>query len=116
MTQEQVTLHLCEVIAQQKQKINQLESSNNYLREQKEDLTTGIIELNKSNTEKDLLITNLEDALKTCHETIDVKNDLILACDKLISEQKETIETLQSSVKSMDLEYKTLAAEYNALS
>jgi archaellum component FlaC len=41
---------------------------------------------------------------------------LILACDKLLAEQKETIETLQSSVKSMDMEYKKLAAEYNALS
>jgi chromosome segregation ATPase len=109
MTQEQITLNLCEVIAEQKQKINQLESSNNYLREQRNDLTDGYGELSTK-------IAELQSELKTCHETIDVKNDLILACDKLLAEQKETIETLQGTVKSMDLEYQKLAAEYNALS
>jgi chromosome segregation ATPase len=109
MTTDQITLHLCEVIAEQKQKINQLESSNDYLRGQLDGFTKGIIELNAK-------IAELEDELKRCLANIDGKNDLILACDKLVLEQKETIETLQSSVQSMDLEYKKLAAEYNALS
>jgi chromosome segregation ATPase len=95
MTQEQITLNLCEVIAEQKQKINQLESSNKYLRGLNDDYVEGFTQSEKEKKE-------LEDALKTCHETIDVKNDLILACDKLISEQKETIETLQKSVQSLE--------------
>jgi chromosome segregation ATPase len=95
MTTDQITLHLCEVIAEQKEKINQLESSNNYLRGQWDGFTKGIIELNAK-------IAELEDELKTCLATIDGKNDLILACDKLIAEQKETIETLQKAVQSLE--------------
>jgi chromosome segregation ATPase len=109
MTTDQITLHLCEVIAEQKEKINQLESAYNYVKGRNDNLIDGI-EIKNKEKEK------LEAELKTCHETIDGKNDLILACDKLLAEQKETIETLQSSVKSMDLEYNKLAAEYNALS
>jgi chromosome segregation ATPase len=109
MTTDQITLHLCEVIAEQKEKINQLESAYNYVKGRNDNLIDGI-EIKTKEKEK------LEAELKTCHATIDGKNDLILACDKLLAEQKETIETLQSSVKSMDLEYKKLAAEYNALS
>jgi chromosome segregation ATPase len=108
MTTEQITLHLCEVIAQQKQKINQLESSNKYLRGLNDDYVEGFTQSEKEKKE-------LEAALKTCYETIDVKNDLILACDKLLAEQKETIETLQSSIKSMDMEYGKLVEKYNAL-
>jgi chromosome segregation ATPase len=109
MTTDQITLHLCEVIAEQKEKINQLESAYNYVKGRNDNLIDGIEIKNK---EKE----NLEDELKRCLANIDGKNDLILACDKLVLEQKETIETLQSSVQSMDLEYKKLAAEYNALS
>jgi chromosome segregation ATPase len=109
MTQEQITLHLCEVIAEQKEKINQLESAYNYVKGRNDNLIDGI-EI------KNAKIAELEDELKRCLANIDGKNDLILACDKLVLEQKETIETLQGSVKSMDLEYQKLAAEYNALS
>jgi chromosome segregation ATPase len=109
MTTDQITLHLCEVIAEQKEKINQLESAYNYVKGRNDNLIDGI-EIKTKEKEK------LEDELKRCLANIDGKNDLILACDKLVLEQKETIETLQSSVKSMDMEYNRLVEKYNALS
>ena len=106
MTTEQITLHLCEVIAEQKEKINQLESSNKYLRVLNDDYVEGFTQSEKEKKE-------LEDELKRCLANCDGKNDLILACDKLVLEQKEIIETLQSSIKSMDLEYGKLVAKSN---
>jgi chromosome segregation ATPase len=101
--------YIIDVIADLQKRLASESASNNYLRKVKQDLEDHSKKLFAENLK-------LEAELKTCHETIDGKNDLILACDKLLAEQKETIETLQSSVKSMDMEYQKLAAEYNALS
>jgi hypothetical protein len=108
MTQENQG-YIIDVIADLQKRLTSLTASNDYLRKVNQDLEDHSKKLFAENLK-------LEAELKTCHETIDGKNDLILACDKLVLEQKETIETLQSSVKSMDLEYNKLAAEYNALS
>jgi chromosome segregation ATPase len=109
MTTDQITLHLCEVIAEQKEKINQLESSNKYLRESKEQALDGMIELNAK-------ISGLISKEIETNGELNFLNNQILEKNIQIAEQKETIETLQSSVQSMDLEYQKLAAEYNALS
>jgi chromosome segregation ATPase len=101
--------YIIDVIADLQKRLASATASNDYLRKVNKDLEDHSKKLNAENLK-------LASELKTCHATIDGKNDLILACDKLLAEQKETIETLQSSVKSMDLEYKKLAAEYNALS
>jgi len=108
MTTDQITLHLCEVIAEQKRKINQLESSNDYLRESKEQALDGMTELTKSITEKDLLIAQLEAAVNGI-------NDDFKSLNNQISEQKETIETLQSSLKNLDAEYISLKFDFNNL-
>ena len=50
----------------------------------------------------------LRGELETKEKTIDKLNSQI-------AEQKETIETLQSTIKSMDLEYGKLVEKYNAL-
>ena len=108
MTTDQITLHLCEVIAEQKEKINQLESAYNYVKGRNDNLIDGI-EIKTKEKEK------LEDELKRCLANMDGKNDLILACDKLVLEQKETIETLQKTVQSMDLNYDSLDTSYKVL-
>jgi predicted RNase H-like nuclease (RuvC/YqgF family) len=101
--------YIIDVIADLQKRLASATASNDYLRKVNKDLEDHSKKLFAENLK-------LEDELKRCLANIDGKNDLILACDKLVLEQKETIETLQSSVKSMDLEYQKLAAEYNALS
>jgi chromosome segregation ATPase len=108
MTTDQITLHLCEVIAEQKEKINQLESAYNYQRGRNDDLVDGISELNKSITEKDLLIAQLQSEINAFDDTFSSQNHQI-------AEQKETIETLQSSLKSLDAEYISLKFDFNKL-
>jgi chromosome segregation ATPase len=100
--------YIIDVIADLQKRLASVTASNDYLRKVNKDLEDQSKKLSAENLE-------LEAKLKTCHETIDGKNDLILACDKLLAEQKETIETLQNSIKSMDMEYGKLVEKYNAL-
>jgi chromosome segregation ATPase len=108
MTTDQITLHLCEVIAEQKEKINQLESAYNYQRGRNDDLVDGMAELTASIAEKDLLIAQLEAAVNGI-------NDDFKSLNNQIAEQKETIETLQSSLKNLDSEYISLKFDFNEL-
>ena len=87
--------YIIDVIADLQKRLASVTSSNDYLRKVNQDL---------EGHSKKLFAENLKLAseLKTCHETIDGKNDLILACDKLVLEQKETIETLQKAVQSLE--------------
>jgi chromosome segregation ATPase len=95
MTQEQITLHLCEVIAEQKEKINQLESSNKYLRESKEQALDRMTELNAKIA--DLISKEIE-----TNGELNFLNNQILEKNIQISEQKETIETLQRAVQTLE--------------
>jgi chromosome segregation ATPase len=115
MTTDQITLHLCEVIAEQKRKINQLESSNDYLRESKEQALDGMTELTKSIAEKDLLIAQLEAKENETGNILEFLNQQIEELHAETTEQKETIETLQSSLKNLDSEYISLKFDFNNL-
>jgi chromosome segregation ATPase len=88
--------YIIDVIADLQKRLASETASNNYLRKVNKDLEDQSKKLKDENLE-------LEAKLKTCHATIDGKNDLILACDKLLAEQKETIETLQNSVQAITL-------------
>jgi chromosome segregation ATPase len=94
MTTDQITLHLCEVIAEQKEKINQLESSNKYLRTESERKEDSLNVLGKKYAQQHKL---LDEYAAEKNEA----GDIIQGLNNQIAEQKVTNETLQKTVQSL---------------
>jgi chromosome segregation ATPase len=107
--------YIIDVIADLQKRLASETASNKYLR--------GELET------KEMTLEKLREILKQCDFNTDNLNAKIadLEANKIetghlleylnnqIAEQKETIETLQSSIKSMDMEYGKLVEKYNAL-
>ena len=87
--------YIIDVIADLQKRLASATASNDYLRKVNKDLEDYSKKLKDENIE-------LASELKTCLANMDSKNDLILACDKLVLEQKETIETLQKAVQTLE--------------
>jgi chromosome segregation ATPase len=107
--------YIIDVIADLQKRLASETASNKYLR--------GELET------KEKTIDKLNDILKKCDNNTENLNYIIadLEANKIetghlleylnnqIAEQKETIETLQSTIKFLDLEYGKLVEKYNAL-
>ena len=93
MTTEQITLHLCEVIAEQKKVINTLEGSNDYLRNEINELVQRINSLNAKVTE---LETQIE-VLKT--ENFDAQT-LIGGLELKIAEIEIAYDQLKEGIRN----------------
>jgi archaellum component FlaC len=94
--------YIIDVIADLQKRLASETASNNYLRQVKKELEDHShklfaenLALEKRLTEKDLLIGQLEAAVN------DIDNDF-KSLNNQIAEQKETIETLQKSVQSLE--------------
>ena len=108
--------YIIDVIADLQKRLASETASNKYLRGELEMTHEHVAKLNDILKQCDFNAENLNAKIAQLQAEINAFDDAFSYQNHIIAEQKETIETLQSSVKSMDLEYKTLAAEYNALS
>jgi chromosome segregation ATPase len=100
--------YIIDVIADLQKRLASETASNKYLRGELETKKNEFNVLVEDYNKKNLLIAELEAKITTSGDVIDYQNSQI-------AEQKETIETLQSTIKSMDMEYGKLVEKYNAL-
>jgi chromosome segregation ATPase len=107
--------YIIDVIADLQKRLASETASNKYLR--------GELETNERIIEKqreilkqcDFNTENLNAKIAQLQAEINAFDDTFSSQNNQIAEQKETIETLQSTIKSMDMEYNRLVEKYNAL-
>jgi uncharacterized coiled-coil protein SlyX len=107
--------YIIDVIADLQKRLASEASSNEYLRSSNKELVEQINSLNEVSRQSYINTENLNAKIADLEANKIETGHLLEYLNHQIAEQKETIETLQSTVKSMDMEYNRLVEKYNAL-
>jgi chromosome segregation ATPase len=107
--------YIIDVIADLQKRLASDTASNKYLRGELETKEKTIDKLNDILKQCDFNTDNLNAKIAQLEAERRKFDDILESQNNQIAEQKETIETLQSTIKSMDLEYGKLVEKYNAL-
>jgi chromosome segregation ATPase len=107
--------YIIDVIADLQKRLASETASNKYLRGELETKERFINKLSEILKQSDINIENLNAKIADLKAEKTETGNILEYLNNQIAEQKETIETLQSSIKSMDMEYGKLVEKYNAL-
>ena len=107
--------YIIDVIADLQKRLASETASNKYLRGELETKERFINKLSEILKQSDINTENLNAKIADLEAEKTETGNILEFLNNQIAEQKETIETLQSSIKSMDMEYGKLVEKYNAL-